>query len=64
MKKQKYFTQTILGDTVLFGKRYFWMQDVDGTIYLAKAKKKEGLSVDGTTGEKSFFTQGYVPEFL
>lgn len=38
MKKVKYYTQTVLFQTNLFGKDYFWMQDVDGTIYLLKAK--------------------------
>lgn len=36
LKKQKWFTQTVLFKTHLFGKDYFWMQDVDGTVYLAK----------------------------
>ena len=27
--------------TTLFGKDYFWMQDGDGTVYLAK--EKDGL---------------------
>ena len=42
MKKQKWFTQTILFKTYLpaggwaKGREYFFMQDVDGTIYLAK----------------------------
>lgn len=34
MKKTKFLTQTILYKTVLFGKEYYWMQDIDGTIYL------------------------------
>lgn len=36
MKKAKYFSQTILSEDFLFGKKYFWMQDVDGTIYLVR----------------------------
>lgn len=36
----EYMGQKILFETSLFGKDYFWMQDGDGTIYLAK-------SVDG-----------------
>ncbi len=40
MNKTMYYTQEILFATKLFGKDYFWMKDVDGTIYLAKAVDK------------------------
>lgn len=32
----EYMGQKILFKTNLFGKHYYWMQDGDGTIYLAK----------------------------
>lgn len=34
MAKQMWHTQEVLFATVLFGKDYVWMKDVDGTIYL------------------------------
>lgn len=34
MPKVKYFSQEVLAKTELFGKEYYWMKDVDGTIYL------------------------------
>lgn len=30
-----YMGQKVLFETELFGKKYFWLQDNDGTIYLA-----------------------------
>lgn len=49
MKKQLWFTQEVLFLTELFGKVYFWLRDVDGTIYLAKSKETdEGLVPDLT----------------
>lgn len=36
MAKATYFGQRVLFATNLFGKDYFWMQDGDGTVYLAK----------------------------
>ena len=35
MPRPKFYSQTILGTTTLFGKEYVWLQDVDGTVYLA-----------------------------
>lgn len=43
MKKQKWWSQKILFMTEIVGKKYFWMEDVDGHIYIAKAVKHEGL---------------------
>lgn len=37
MPKVKYFSQEVLSKTFLFGKIYYWMKDVDGTIYLVKS---------------------------
>ena len=31
-----YMGQKVLALTILFGKQYFWMQDIEGTVYLAK----------------------------
>lgn len=31
--------QKVLFYTELFGKEYYWMQDIDGTIYLARVGK-------------------------
>jgi hypothetical protein len=42
LKPFKYFTQTVLFKTHLFGKDYFWMEDVDGTTYLAH-ESEDGL---------------------
>lgn len=36
MKKVMWFSQEVLNETYLFGKLYFWMKDVDGTIYLVR----------------------------
>lgn len=36
MPKATYMGQKILFQTVLFGKSYYWMEDGDGTTYLAK----------------------------
>lgn len=36
MPKQYYMGQKVLYLTTLFGKQYFWMQDGDGVVYLAK----------------------------
>jgi len=38
-KTQYYMGQKILFLTTLFGKEYFWMQDMDGTTYLARVGK-------------------------
>lgn len=35
-KKNMWFSQEVLFKTFLFGKEYFWMKDIDGTVYLAK----------------------------
>lgn len=35
-KKNYYMGQEVLFPTELFGKRYFWMKDGDGTIYLTR----------------------------
>ena len=32
----KWYNQKVLFFTELFGKPYYWMEDGDGTIYLAK----------------------------
>jgi len=32
------WNQKVKYKTVLFGKQYFWMQDVDGTLYLLPSK--------------------------
>lgn len=40
MPKTFYYTQEILFRTILFGKEYYWMKDVDGTIYLAPIDEK------------------------
>lgn len=37
-----YLNQKILYSTMLFGKQYYWMQDGDGTVYLAH------INEDGT----------------
>lgn len=58
MKKQKYFSQTILFQTHLFGKEYFWMEDVDGTTYLAKAEPVY------TTVNGEEVVEGYRPVLL
>ena len=62
MKKRMWFSQEILGETYLFGKEYFWMKDVDNTIYLARAKPVYHESVDGNTGESTKFIVGWEPE--
>lgn len=62
MPKTYYYTQEVLFQTELFGKTYFWMKDVDGTIWLAKAKPVEGASIDGATGDKTVFTERLVPD--
>ena len=63
MKKQMYYTQEILFQTNLFGKDYFWMKDVDGTIYLAKAVESvTGVSVNGQTGASEPVLGGLVPD--
>lgn len=37
MAKTKFWNnQKILKETQLFDKRYLWLEDVDGTIYLAR----------------------------
>ena len=36
-KPFKWLSQTVLFETFMFGKSYFWMQDVDGKIYLTKS---------------------------
>lgn len=41
MTKHTYMGQKVLFQTFLFGKPYFWMQDGDGVVYLAK--NKDGL---------------------
>lgn len=47
MTKNMWFTQEILFETELFGKKYFWMKDVDGKIYLARAiETPEGILPD------------------
>ena len=45
-KKNMYLTQEILFETNLFGKEYFWMKDIDGTVYLVK-KGEDGTPVFG-----------------
>jgi len=40
-KPFKWYTQKVLFQTHLFGKDYFWMEDVDGQTYLLK--EKDGL---------------------
>jgi len=62
VKKQTYMGQKIHYQTVLFGKRYFWMEDGEGTIYLAKAKPEYGVSV-GADGTKTKVLEGFVPDF-
>lgn len=45
--KNYVMNQRVLGSTELFGKVYFWMQDPEGKIYLAHAKKTDtGWEVD------------------
>jgi hypothetical protein len=63
MTKEKYFTQDIIGTTILFNKYYFWMRDVDKTIYLIKAKENYGYSIDGNTGETTQFVESLEPDF-
>jgi hypothetical protein len=64
MKKQKWFTQTILFYTSYFGKDYFMMQDVDGHIYLVKAVPNiTGHSVDPQTGTTIPVVEGLKPDF-
>jgi hypothetical protein len=53
----------MLFSTILFGKSYFWMEDVDGVTYLIKAKAVKNASVDGQTGESVEFVTGMVPDF-
>lgn len=36
MKKELYHGQEILFRTNLYGKDYFWMKDIEGTIYLVR----------------------------
>jgi hypothetical protein len=36
MAKTFWYNQQVLMETYLFGKSYYWMQDTEGTIYLAK----------------------------
>lgn len=38
MSKNIFMGQTILFETSLFGKAYFWMRDIDQTTYLVKSK--------------------------
>lgn len=38
-KKQYWHTQEVLFLTEHFGKPYFYLKDIDGTIYIAKAKQ-------------------------
>ena len=65
MKKQMWFTQEILLETSLFGKDYFWMKDVDGHIYLARAVPNvTGYSFNSDTGSSVPVIDGLKPEFL
>lgn len=36
----KWFSQKVLFHTVLFGKEYYWMEDVDGTIHLVRCDEQ------------------------
>lgn len=56
-----YMGQKVLFETSLFGKNYFWMQDGDRVIYLAKAKPTKGFSLS-PDGLKEF-NEGWVPDF-
>lgn len=33
----RWYSQKVLFHTVLFGKPYYWMEDVDGTIHLVRS---------------------------
>lgn len=55
--------QKVLFLTEHFGKKYLWLEDVDGTRYMIKAKPVYAGSVDGRTGEQEDFISGYVPDF-
>lgn len=61
-KKEYWYSQEILGLTEHFGKLYFYLMDVDGLIYIAKAKEIQGTSTDGLTGETINFVSGYEPD--
>jgi hypothetical protein len=61
-KKQYWYTQEILFLTEHFGKKYFYMKDVDGHIYAVRAKPVYGKSIDGSTGETIEFVEGYEPD--
>ena len=69
MSKVYFAGHEVLGTTYLpreswaKGRMYFWMKDVDGTIYLIKAKPKVAGSVDGGTGEMKIFTNEWEPDF-
>lgn len=56
--KQYFIGHEVLGLTYLprqygRGREYFWMKDIDGTIYLVKAKR---TTDDG-------IIDGYIPDF-
>lgn len=57
-----YMGQKVLFTTSYFNKTYFWMQDGDGVVYLAKAKPVKALSI-GSDGSKTDFVENYVPDF-
>jgi hypothetical protein len=61
--KQYWYTQEVLGLVEHFGKLYFYLKDVDGHIYLAKAKPiYNTASVDGANGEVTPVLTGYEPD--
>ena len=61
-KKQYWYTQEILFLTEHFGKPYFYMKDVDGHIYIAKAKPVENISYEAGAGTAELFASGYTPD--
>jgi len=64
-KAQYWMGQKILFQSTLFGKEYFFMQDHDGTIWLAGAEPVyEGFSVNGLTGETEPIFVGYRPKII
>lgn len=61
--RQYWHTQEILFMTEHFGKYYFYLKDIDGHIYLAKAKPVySGVSVDPVTSKHEPVQTGWEPD--
>lgn len=55
--------QKVLFLTEHFGRKYLWLEDIDGAVYMIKAKPVYQGSVSGITGEQEIFISGYLPDF-